>query len=75
MGVVKRSQKELEAGHIVMTVAAQSGYADAVQILQRNGAHNIATRWSEINAGPPIRAIGSAEPGDTLPGPSFSPER
>ena len=36
-------QKELEAGHVVITVQAQSGYADALQILRRNGAHDVAT--------------------------------
>jgi hypothetical protein len=66
-------QKELAAGHIVMTVTAQSGYADALQILQRNGAHDVAARWSEINAGPPLRPFGSAEPGDTASGPSGHP--
>ncbi len=65
----RRYQKEVEAGHIVMTVKAQSGYADALQILQRNGAHDVATRWGEINASPPIRPFGSAEPGDTASGP------
>jgi thymidine phosphorylase len=58
-------QKELEAGHVVITVQAQSGYADALQILRRNGAHDVATRFSEINADPPIRTFGSAGPEDT----------
>lgn len=57
-------QRELEAGHIVITVKSQSGYADALDILRRNGAHEVTTRLSEINAGPPIRTFGSAEPGD-----------
>lgn len=47
-------QKEIEAGHTVITVKAQSGYADALQILRRNGAHNATTRFSEFNASSPI---------------------
>ena len=47
-------QKELEAGRIVVTVKAQSGYADALQILRRNGAHDATTRFSEFNASQPI---------------------
>lgn len=43
-------QKELEAGHTVVTVKAQSGYADAVQILRRNGAHDAAIRLSELTS-------------------------
>jgi thymidine phosphorylase len=68
-------QKELEAGHIVITVKAQSGYADALQILQRNGAHDVATRYSEINANPPIRTFGSAEPDDSASAPPRTPEQ
>ncbi len=55
-------QKELEAGHIVITVKAQSGYDDALRILRRNGASDATTRFSEINANPPIRPFGSTEP-------------
>ena len=47
-------QKELEAGHTVITVKAQRGYADALHILRRNGAHDATTRLSEFNASPPI---------------------
>jgi len=47
-------QKEIEAGHTVITVKAQSGYADALQILRRNGAHGATTRLSEYNASSPI---------------------
>ncbi len=61
-------QKELEAGRIVMTVKAQSGYADALRILRRNGAHGVTTRLSDINASPPMRPFGSSEPGDTASG-------
>jgi hypothetical protein len=68
-------QKELEAGHVVITVQAQSGYADALQILRRNGAHDVATRFSEINADPPIRTFGSAEPEDTASAPPSPPEK
>jgi hypothetical protein len=68
-------QKELEAGHVVITVQAQSGYADALQILRRNGAHDVATRFSEVNADPPIRTFGSAEPGDTASAPPTPSER
>lgn len=56
-------QKELAAGHTVVTVKAQSGYDDALRILRRNGARHATTRWSEINASPPIRPFGSSEPG------------
>lgn len=65
-------QNELEAGRTVITVKAQSGYADALQILRRNGAYDVTTRFSEFNASPPIRPFGSAEPGDN---PSGTPER
>jgi uncharacterized membrane protein len=47
-------QKEIEAGQTVITVKAQSGYADALQILRRNGAHHATTRFSEFNVGPPM---------------------
>jgi uncharacterized membrane protein len=47
-------QKEIEAGHTVITVKAQSGYADALHILRRNGAHNVTTRLSEFNASLPM---------------------
>jgi hypothetical protein len=57
-------QKELEAGHIMITVTAQSGYADALDILRRNGAQDVTTRLSEFNASPPIRAYSSSEPRD-----------
>ncbi len=57
-------QKELEAGRTVITVKAQSGYANALQILRRNGAHGTTTRFSEFNANPPIRPYGSSEPSD-----------
>lgn len=68
-------QKELEAGHTIITVKAQSGYADALDILRRNGSHDVTTRFSEINAGPPIRPFGSAEPGDNAPSTGGAPER
>lgn len=62
--------RQLEAGRIVVTVKAQSGYEDALRILRRNGAHDVTTRLSEINATPPMRPFGSAEPGDTASGTS-----
>ncbi len=46
-------EKELEAGRTVITVKAQSGYAGALQILRRNGAHDATTRFCEFNASPP----------------------
>jgi hypothetical protein len=61
-------QKELEAGRTVITVKTQSGYADALQILRRNGAHDATTRFSEFNASPPIRPFGSSEPRDNSSG-------
>jgi len=57
-------QQELEAGHILVTVKASSGYADALNILRRNGAYDASTPYSEFNARPPLRPYGSAEPGD-----------
>lgn len=60
-------QKELEAGRTIVTVKSQSGYADALQILRRNGAYDATTRFTEINAQPPLRPYGSAEPGDNEP--------
>ena len=57
-------QKALEAGRIVITVTAQSGYADALHILRRNGAQDATTRLSEFNASPPICPYGSSEPCD-----------
>jgi uncharacterized membrane protein len=54
-------KKELEAGRTVITVIAQSGYTEVLQILRRNGAYNATTRFSEFNASPPIRTLGSSE--------------
>lgn len=65
-------QKELAAGHTVITVKAESGYADALEILRRNGAYNATTHLSEINANPPIRPFGSSAPEDTTSTPSES---
>lgn len=45
----RRYPKELEAGRIVVTVKAQSGYDDALRVLRRNGAHDVATRLSDTN--------------------------
>ena len=56
-------QKELEAGRAVVTVKAQSGYGDALEILRRHGAHEANARLGLINAGPPMRPFGSSEPG------------
>ena len=64
----RRYQKELEAGHTVITVKAQSGYAEALQILRRNGAHGVTTRLTEMNAYPPMRPFGSSELGGNAPG-------
>lgn len=58
-------QQELEAGRTIVTVKSPTGYADALNILRRNGAYDVGTRYSEFNARPPIRPYGSAEPGDT----------
>jgi hypothetical protein len=59
-------QKELEAGRIIVTVKSPTGYADALNILRRNGAYDASTHFSEFNARPPLRPYGSAEPGDTV---------
>lgn len=64
----RQYQQALEAGHTVITVKAESGYADALRILRRNGAYDVAIRSSEINAGPPIRPYGSSEPDDNTSG-------
>lgn len=55
-------QKALEAGHTVITVKAESGYTDALRILRQNGAYDVAIRYSEVNATPPLRPYGSSEP-------------
>lgn len=65
-------EKELAAGRTVITVKAQSGYADALHILRRNGAQHATTRFCEFNAVPPLRPYGSSEPGDHASG---APER
>jgi hypothetical protein len=57
-------QKELEAGRTIVIVKSPAGYADALNILRRNGAYNAGTQFSEFNARPPLRPYGSAEPGD-----------
>jgi hypothetical protein len=61
-------ERELEAGRTVITVKAQSGYSDALQILRRSGALHAMTRFCEFNAGPPLRPYGSSEPGDRASG-------
>ena len=57
--------QELEAGRIIVTVKSPIGYADALNILRRNGAYDAGAQFSEFNARPPLRPYGSAEPGDT----------
>ena len=57
-------QKELEKGHIIVTVKATSGYDDALAILRRNGAYNAKIRYSEFNADPPLRPYGSTPPSE-----------
>lgn len=64
----RQYQQALEAGHTVITVTAESGYADALRILRENGAYDVAIRSSEINASPPIRPFGSSEPDDNASG-------
>lgn len=49
-------QRALEAGRIVITVIAPSGYAEALDILRRNGAYDVTTRLSEFNASAPLRS-------------------
>lgn len=51
-------QRELEAGHTIVTVKSTSGYDDALAILRRNGAHHATTRPAVFNAEPPIRPSG-----------------
>jgi hypothetical protein len=46
-------QKELWAGRTVITVKAQSGYADALHILRRNGAREATAHFCEFNGFPP----------------------
>lgn len=49
-------QKALEAGRTVITVIEQSGSTGALDILRRNGAYEVTTRFSEFNASPPLRS-------------------
>jgi hypothetical protein len=56
-------QRELEAGHTIVTVKSTSGYNDALAILRRNGAYDATTRPAVFNAEPPIRPFGP----DTTP--------
>jgi len=53
---VRHYQKELEAGHIVVTVMTKSGYDEALDILRRCGAHDVTTRLSIFNAGTSFRS-------------------
>jgi hypothetical protein len=48
-------QRELEAGRTIVTVKTTSGQGEALAILQRNGAYDAASRYSQFNATPPIR--------------------
>ena len=54
-------QRELEKGHTIVTVKSDSGYDDAIAIMQRNGAKDAKIRYSEFNADPPLRPFGSTE--------------
>jgi hypothetical protein len=56
-------QKELEAGHTIVTVKAASGHDEAEVILRRNGATNVKTLFGAFNARPPLRPYGA--PPDT----------
>ncbi len=62
-GEARFYQKELEAGHTIVTVKALNGSAEAEAILQRNGASNVKTLFGAFNATPPLRPYGA--PPDT----------
>ncbi|HEX6483672.1 MAG TPA: hypothetical protein VF043_32910 [Ktedonobacteraceae bacterium] len=51
-------QRELEAGHTIVTVKSPGDYNDALIILRRNGAYDATTRPAVFNAEPPIRPFG-----------------
>jgi hypothetical protein len=55
-------QRELEKGHTIVTVKAQSGYADVIAIMHSNGARDAQIRYSEFNAEPPLRPYSSTNP-------------
>lgn len=40
-------QQELEAGRTIVTVKSPTGYADALNILRRNGAYDAGTQFSD----------------------------
>jgi hypothetical protein len=52
-------QKELEAGHTVVTVKALSGYDEAEAILRRSGATDVKTLFGAFNTTPPRRPFGA----------------
>ncbi len=64
MGVLENDarfyQKELEAGRTIVTVKAPSGYADALEIMRRNGATTARDQPATYNATPPMRSYGSS---------------
>jgi hypothetical protein len=55
-------QRELEKGHTIVTVKAQSGYDDVIAIMRGNGAIDAQIRYSEFNAQPPLRPYSSTNP-------------
>ena len=55
-------QRELEKGHTIVTVKAQSGYDDVIAIMRSNGAIDAKIRYSEFNAEPPLRPYSSTNP-------------
>lgn len=55
-------QRELEAGHPIVTVKTVTDQDEAVAILRRNGSYDATTRSGVINATPPLRPYGGVPP-------------
>jgi hypothetical protein len=55
-------KRELEKGHTIVTVKANSGYDKVIAIMHKNGAKDAKIRYSEFNAEPPLRPYGSTIP-------------
>lgn len=51
-------QRELEAGHTIVTVKAPSGYEEALEIMRRNGADTARNQPGTYTATPPQRPYG-----------------
>lgn len=68
-------QRELEAGHTIVTVKALNGYDEAENILRRCGATHVKTLFGAFNATPPRRPYGAPpDTYDPTTGPGTSEE-